>query len=396
MRNYISEIYDEIIRDNSDILLSRAKSSRVILLIFAKFVNLFRLQFLSLFRRNPDIRNKNIALSLTHNQNRSILPLVDDNFLALSCFLDMAELEKTFILFFSPFRYPIDLLRHILYFYRRKAVSWKQQYNSVAYFYYYKSFKRYFINTCPKSLTITNPSHPILRAAILASRDLGIPTVYLPHASASPLYPVINTDYALLEGKDALDVYRFSESTKKILVGATRLESYKNMKPQAHVGINILIAANLLDDINKVLALIKILKNHNDTKHCNLLFRPHPNLRIDESIFSELGVEVISTQRESCLQSIERTDILISANSTIFFEAIYLPIRCYYYDFVKEGLRKDSYNLFSFSFIHKLDTNKSIKLSPCYISKEEADRIDVTIYNKENSISIIKQFYNTL
>lgn len=34
--------------------------------------------------------------------------------------------------------------------------------------------------------------------------------------------------------------------------------------------------------------------------------------------FAKLGIEVISPKQESCLESLERTDVLISANSTIF------------------------------------------------------------------------------
>ncbi|MEO5445970.1 hypothetical protein ABJB44_18395, partial [Bacteroides ovatus] len=201
-------------------------------------------------------------------------------------------------------------------------------------------------------------------------------------------------DYALLEGTDALHLYRFADFTKKILLGSPRLDPYIKMKRIEHQGINILVAANLLDDIEKVYELFCLLKNNDSTKHCRFLFRPHPNLSVDCDKFAKLGIEVISPKQESCLESLERTDVLISANSTIFFEAIYLPIRCYYYDFVKDGLVKDSYNLKSYKFVNYLSIDVKIDTTPFYIDKEEADRIDINMQSKQVSSDLIVKFLN--
>lgn len=398
MKIYISKIYDEIIekRKNTDVQIAGASGIRIILQCGLKILNQFRLQLLTFFKHNPHIEGKDVAIILTANQLRSIGPLSRSPFFVVRPYLDSIKTEDANPLFFNPYLYLTDLCAQLKYFCTKEGVSWKQIYTPIAYYYYYKSYKRLFNKNRPKSITIANPSHPILRSAILAAADLKIPTIYLPHASASPLYPTISTDYALLEGIDAMDVYKFTKNTKKLLVGSPRLDPFKLMEANPHEGVNILIAANLLDDMNKVLDLCKQLKLHLDTCNCNLLFRPHPNLTINKTLFENMGIEVISSREETCLQSMQRSDVLISANSTIFFEAIYLPIRCYYYDFIKDGILKDSYNFSSYSFIHHLDLNGKIDITPYHVTKEESDRIDVTIKNKKNSIDSILEFYKKL
>lgn len=397
MKKYINLIYDEILNvdNNTDIVIIGASSLRVASLILGKVINQIRLNILSLFRKYPNIVGQDIALVLTNNQMRSIAPLAGNLITTLRPCLDSAIIREVQVLYFTPLSCLIDLFFQLVYIFNRR-LSWKYLYYVVSYFYYYKSFVKLFSHQRPRSVTITNPSHPILRSAIIAARELGIPTIYLPHASASPLYPTITTDYALLEGTDANEIYKFADYTQKLLVGSPRLDPYKDMSAITHVGVNILVAVNLLDDMSKVICLLERLKSHEDTKDCHILFRPHPNLSIDKSRIEKFGVEVISPQKETCLQSIQRSDILISANSTIFFEAIYLPIRCYYYDFVKDGLVKDSYNLESYEFIHVLNIDDFIDLSSYQISKEESDRIDVTFFSKERSCFVLKCFYANL
>ena len=396
MKAYIHKLYDEILckEQSNDIIISGASSLKVIILIVSKLLNQILITITSIFKENPDISSKTVCIVLTQNQMRSVSPLVDDSIAVIRPRLDSANISNSRIFYFPALVYFWDFIFQVSYIIKRSNTSWKQIYNAAAYYYYYKSFKRYFSKNRPKSVVITNPSHPILRSSVLAAHDLKIPTVYLPHASASPLYPTIKTDYALLEGTDALHLYRFADFTKKILLGSPRLDPYIKMKRIEHQGINILVAPNLLDEIEKVYELFCLLKNNDSTKHCRFLFRPHPNLSVDCDKFAKLGIEVISPKQESCLESLERTDVLISANSTIFFEAIYLPIRCYYYDFVKDGLVKDSYNLKSYKFVNYLSIDVKIDTTPFYIDKEEADRIDINMQSKQVSSDLIVKFLN--
>lgn len=395
MKNYIERIYDDILekRAGVDVLIEGDRGIRIFVLCVMKILNQFRLQVLFFFKGSPMIQGKDIAIILTANQLRSIVPLISSSFVIVRPYLDSCKTKDAKVLFFCPYKYLSDLIAQLKYFYLKEDTSWRNYYMPVAYFYYYKSFMRLFENNKPKSVTITNPSHPISRAAIIAAADLGIPTVYLPHASPSPLYPKITTDYALIEGVDAMNIYKFSRNTKTLLVGSPRLDPYREMTRIPHEGTNILVAANLLDNIEKVYDLCKRLQNHPDTFKCKILFRPHPNLPVNRYKFDNIGVIVISPKEETCLQTLQKTDVLISANSTIFFEAIYFPIRCYYFDFVKEGLIKDSYNLFSFTFIHHLNFDSKININPCNIDKNEADRIDVSINTHHRSKDIIRNIY---
>ena len=259
-------------------------------------------------------------------------------------------------------------------------------YISLAYFYYYDGFLSIFKKGHPNSVTTTNPSHPLLRAAVEAARTLGIKTVYLPHAHPSRFYPSINTDFALLEGRDGLDYYTFDENCKKLLVGAIRLDPYKRIKPTEHNNLNILVATNLLDDFKKVKVLLHSINDNPPAVNYQIILRPHPTQEVNSEAFSDIKNMVFSDSRiESCLEALSRSDILIAANTTTFFEAIYLPVKCFYYDFVKEGKAKDNYELMSYSFIKKLDDVTQIYNDDNIDNKKDLDRVDYSFGRFDSS-----------
>ena len=400
MNRILHRIYDDIIMvDNNfnQIFMNNNGNLRTLLFIMAKVFNQIKLQLISLFNSNPNIEGKHLFIVITNNQFRSIKQLSSDNYVFVKTFLDSQKNIPVTDLYFSPFIHPFSLCRNLVFFIRRKELSWKMIYIGIAYFYYFKEFYRFFKKNRPLSITITNPTHPILRSAVIAGRDLCIPTVYIPHASPSPVYPPIKTDYALLEGEDALTYYSFSPYTKKLLVGSPRLDIYQDIKPVVHDGINVLIATNLLDDMDKVREMILRLRAKIPF-NAHLILRPHPNQILKSDFIKSIGdIEISNSKTESCMEALQRSDILLAGNTTTFFEAIYLPIDCYYFNCVKSDYKSDSYNLLSYSFIKPLDFNSvSFRKSITKDVNRDLQRIDYAFVSGFKAVDKINEFYQNL
>lgn len=400
MKRIEEKIYDDITKKENNFnqtFMSNNRGLRYFIFIIAKVLNIF-IKWIINKREYPLIQDKNVCIVLTTNQFRSVESLKSENFIFIRPSLDSADIDNVNIVHFSPRGHIDELFNNLKYMRKRSDLSWKMYYPAIAYYYYYAEFLLLFRKKTPKSLTITNPTHPVLRAALFAARDLNIPTIYLPHASPSPTYPPVLADYALLEGKDGLDYYSFADYTKKIMVGSPRLDKYRDISSIPHNGINILIATNLLDDLEKVKVLICDLKKNQPFGFSHIILRPHPNQKLDQELAYELGADELSDSRvESCMAALQRTDILIAGNTTTFFEAIYLPIFCFYYDFIKDCYRKDSYNLMSYCFIKKYELGSKYELDFNKLSNaQELERIDYANYKKLNSTFMIKEFYNKL
>lgn len=63
--------------------------------------------------------------------------------------------------------------------------------------------------TSPKTVVVGSPMNPLARAMVLVARELGIPSVYIPHAPAAnqPWYEDLATDFAGLRGVGEVDFY---------------------------------------------------------------------------------------------------------------------------------------------------------------------------------------------
>lgn len=393
-----SSIYAELFlggaENNFDTLLCQ-KKQKVVLQIFLKICWIFILQIRYFFAKKESIWQRNFLVCLTTNQARSVITLKNDNNIVVRPFLDSAKIESVDVLYLFPLRYFYTSIKTFYWLGDIENVPFLLRlYLSISYFYYYDSFLLLFKKQRPRSVTITNPSHVILRSAIHAAKALGITTVYLPHASPSRLYPTITTDYALLEGEDGLEYYTFTENCKKLLVGSPRLDPYKHVKPVKHDGINIMVATNLLDDIKKVKNLINEIAALYKASKYYIILRPHPNQPIDKKLFCDVdNLSISDSHQESCIAALSRSDILISGNSTIFFEAVYLPVSCYYYDFIKEENCKDSYELSSYSFIKKLSDVSKLNPKNFEDNMKDMERIDYSYGKYDSSLNEVIRFY---
>jgi hypothetical protein len=193
---------------------------------------------------------------------------------------------------------------------------------------------------------------------LAVAHHLGIKTVYLQHASVSPLFPALRVNYAFLDGQCALDTYRQCEpnqpSTHRnvpipgvILSGQKKHLKRSEKQQVAAIGL----ALNALDDPEAGISFIKALADEGQ----DVRLRWHPGqanrdtnqyrtafANRERVTLSDPGQETISDFMESIAW-------LIAGNSSIHLEAavagvmpIYyeltLPDCSDYYGYVKHGL----------------------------------------------------------
>lgn len=197
---------------------------------------------------------------------------------------------------------------------------------------YYYGALRMLRQQLPGSLTFSNDHNVKNRALLHAARKLGIPTIYLQHASVSADFPPLLFDLSLLDGKDALDKYRQSGPVagRTELTGIAKFDPYaQKRKPvPARVG-SIGICANLQDDAQGLITVAKRILAK--LPHVKVNFRAHPR---DQRHF-DLPRQVYEsdTRKEKIFDFLLRCDVIVACNTSTHLEAITMNIPSIYFEF---------------------------------------------------------------
>jgi len=199
----------------------------------------------------------------------------------------------------------------------------------------------------PKAIIFANDHEIIPRAVLKAAKALEVPTFYIQHAAVSQYFPVLDFDYALLEGQDSKDKYLgIGETNSKIhLVGMPKFDEHINHVNQSTTIENIGIAFNTMDELGYVLEIVRKLKD--SFPKINFIIRPHPS---DERKLNLLDdIEISNAKKETAFNFLKRVDAIIAGESSILLEAAMLNVypMCFgfsnvkfldYYGFVKNNL----------------------------------------------------------
>lgn len=202
----------------------------------------------------------------------------------------------------------------------------------------------------PKAIIFSNDHTLQPRSLFLAAKSLGIPTIYIQHASVSKYFPPLKFDLSLLEGKDALGKYRSIRNTSSNikLVGMPKLDQYlknknKNIK---HIGICI----NALDNENLVNSLISFISFRFPT--LTISFRKHPRDTRQFLCIDKNKIKWSNAKEENSFEFLNKQDLVIAGNSSIHLEATALNVVSLgmnfndkpdfndYYGFLKKNLIK--------------------------------------------------------
>lgn len=219
-----------------------------------------------------------------------------------------------------------------------------------------------------------NDHSGISQAGFVASRRLGVPSLYIQHASVSEKFPPLKMTHAFLDGQNAKDKYLSvaPTETKIRLVGAMRYDSYLNnpaidTRPSL-VGICF---SRVLHDSEQNIKLCEALEKSNQPFE----IRFHP--AVPQSMrkpFYERGWKESNADEEKALDFILRCGSIVSGDSSILLESIILKRRPIYFASIGEAL--DYYGFVA----------KKVVTGPCLKWEEVLDELD-----RETQIDKLRQ-----
>ena len=210
---------------------------------------------------------------------------------------------------------------------------------------------------------ITSNDHNVPNRCMLAvAHHLGIKTVYLQHASVSPIFPALRVNYAFLDGQCALDIYRQCEPNRpntdrhaplpKVILSGQK--KYLR-RPENRQSTTIGVALNALDDPEAGIEFINTLASEG----LNLRLRWHPGQanrdtnRYRTKFSNSERVSLSDPKKESISDFMGNIGWLIAGNSSVHLESalagvmpIYYelsrPDHSDYYGYVKQGLTQQA------------------------------------------------------
>ncbi|WP_239020959.1 hypothetical protein [Pontibacter arcticus] len=186
----------------------------------------------------------------------------------------------------------------------------------------------------PSCIVFANDHNADARAMLLAAKQLGIKTVYVQHASVSPIFPPLAFDLNLLEGQDALEKYKQCGPVpgKVELIGMPKADAFVPFrKPQRSV-TTIGLACNLMDETAEITHLVTKLSQA--FPELRIILRPHPrdsrNFKTD--LHNNTTVEISDSRLVQTFDFLKELDVLISGNSGIHLEAVLLNVWAIFYN----------------------------------------------------------------
>ena len=238
-----------------------------------------------------------------------------------------------------------------------------------------------------KALVISNHLSPETIVSMQLAKRNGIEIVYLQHSQLVSKYPPIESDYFLLSGKDSLrklkNINKNIDESKICLTGCPKLDKLEIKNKNSFKNISICI--NPGANFEKVKELILLLKKNFNASLISI--RPHPSIRKKYlKSYKNLNIEnlfLISPKEESLEKFLERSDIVISDDSGIYYEAGYVGNISL--SFRMSERSSDWYDL-------KGAENHKILNSP----NELIEEIKMTVDNKLNKRSGFKIFFENI
>jgi hypothetical protein len=201
-------------------------------------------------------------------------------------------------------------------------------------YYLYKlidNIKERIKRTNPDYIVLWNDSLPIERAIVLASKEIGIPTIIIQHgiySSISPLFDGKVADYILVWGQYFKDLYikKSNRNPENIYVLGYPYSIEKNeVSNKKNKRYTVYYLGQNFERYNKKLLDIKIKTIEEINKICNKLgmkfiYRLHPG--DDKKILkTKLPKVPFTSKSEKLTETFNKGDIFISFNSTSLVEA---------------------------------------------------------------------------
>ncbi|WP_245905024.1 hypothetical protein [Pontibacter mucosus] len=200
---------------------------------------------------------------------------------------------------------------------------------------FYEVYLRKLQTYKPKAIVFANDHNADARALLLAAKSMGIKTIYIQHASVSPMFPPLAYDLNLLEGQDALDKYKLCGPVegKVELIGMPKADAYMPFRNKSETIQTIGIGCNLMDDLGEVEKVLIQLTRELPT--IRILLRPHPRDTRNFDRLQRISPQISLSDSRSVptFDYLRQVDVQLSGNSGIHLEAVLLNVWSIFYDF---------------------------------------------------------------
>lgn len=223
------------------------------------------------------------------------------------------------------------------------SISW--HFSKFCSVYSYLTYFQRVLSQVKPEFVITSNDHNVPNRCLLAvAHHLGIKTVYLQHASVSPLFPALRVNYAFLDGQCALDIYRQCEPNqpdtyRDVPIPEVIFSGQKKhlKRPENRQNMTIGVALNALDDPGVGIDFINSLAR--EGLHVRLRWHPGQANRDTIQYRSELStserVSLSDPQKESISDFMGNIGWLIAGNSSIHLEAALAGVMPIYYELTR-------------------------------------------------------------
>jgi len=193
----------------------------------------------------------------------------------------------------------------------------------------------------PESIVISNDLIFTNRVILLVAKELGIVTFYIQHAAVNSNFPPLTVDYALLDGRDAVDKYYECGPTSAIIyiIGISKFDSLYNKINNLKVLARLGICTNNLDSIERIEELCITMRS--TFPSLIIYLRTHPaDRRTDnlKKLASRLGINYSDSKNELSYDFLQSVDVVIGCNSNILLEAAMMDVHPLYFDFSRTNL----------------------------------------------------------
>nr|WP_255481103.1 hypothetical protein [Pontibacter sp. Tf4] len=186
----------------------------------------------------------------------------------------------------------------------------------------------------PAAIVFANDHNADARSMLLAAKAAGIKTIYIQHASVSPIFPPLQFDLNLLEGQDALQKYKICGPIegKVELIGMPKADAFVPFRNRNQQIQTIGIGCNLMDDLGEIGKLIRQLSS--DFPSIHFILRPHPRDKRDFNALSTIGTNISLSDSRTIVtfDYLRQVDVQISGNSGIHLEAVLLNVWSIFYN----------------------------------------------------------------
>jgi hypothetical protein len=214
-------------------------------------------------------------------------------------------------------------------------------------------FKLFFKLNKVDKIIIANDHVQLTRIIVKNARKYNIKTYYLQNGCITPGFPILTTNYALVEGQYSKDIYKNKNVNNTVIkiIGMTKTDieniQINNKTKIKKIGICSTGTMSYYD----IKIIINYLKeNYRDLK---IILRPHPS-EIFENKFSDYyndsSILFSNSNKIHPIKFLEETDAIIAGNSAILLEAALLNVYPIYY-FTKNNIIKyndDNYDRYGF------------------------------------------------